>query len=530
MILAVAVTVVWAVHLCAEEKPQGELIIAISTLGREIWTPIDGTMAEQYPALMFYDTLLLRGTGEDQNFYPGLAESWTVSDDNLTYTFNIRKGVEFHEGWGPFTAEDALYSLKLIGSERSHNAYRNVVNEWIDSMEAVSPYVFRVKLKSPHTNFLLNLSNFAPFMMMVSKKYFETEGPDKAAKHPVGTGPFVLKKHKVGDFLEVEAVDQHWNKTAEFKKITIRIVPELSTRIAMLKAGDADAIDITTSIVDEVKASGFDIVRNPGASFYTLLFGGQVLPEREAYDPTIPWTDDKEPERSLKVRKALSLAVNKQAIIDYILKGNAGPFAVNMFAPGSIFTDPEWKPYPYDPEEAKRLLAEAGYPNGFEKPIKMHLFTLPGRAELPDCGEAVAMDWEKIGLKVDRVPIDWGAFRSAWYSRSKIQRWGTCVLGITPWPDPLMYYHAEDITSPHFHAFESQKTHQMILDGMAEVDPAKRRQKTMALGQYIYDNYLCCPIAMKDTVWATSDTVSGWTMNSLCTYLHNVEYIHRKSK
>jgi len=515
-------------EISAASKPEGELIIGISSLGREIWSPVDGTMEEQYPAVMFYDYLLLRGTGNDEKVYPGLAEKWEVSKDKLTYTFYLRKDVKFNEGMGPFTAEDAKYSIELVGSEKSHSAFKNMVNEWIESIKVVNPHVLQVKLKSPHVDFLLNISNFQPFMMVVSKKYFEAVGPEKAGKHPIGTGPFVFKEHKAGNYLRVEAVENHWKKTSEFKTVTIKLVPELSTRIAMLKAREADAIDISTTIAEEVKASGFRLASNPGASFYTLLFGGQVLPKREAYDPKVPWANDKEPEKSLKVRKALSLAVNKEQIIKYILKGNARQFGVNGFSPGSEFADPTWKPYPYNPEEAKKLLAEAGYPKGFDKPIKMYLFTLPGRIELPDCGEVVAMDWERIGLKVDRVPIEWGAFRSGWYSRGKIHQWGTTVLGITPFPDPLMYYKAEDIDSPHFHAFESMKTHEMIEAGLSEVEMEKRLELTKKLGQYTYDNYLCCPIAMKDTVWAVSDKVSGWTMNSLCSYLHNIQYVHRK--
>jgi peptide/nickel transport system substrate-binding protein len=529
VVLGLGLAAQMAAEARAAEKPSGEVILAVATLGREIWTPHQGTMAEQYPAGMWFDKLLVRGHGNDENLYPGLAESWTISKDKLTYTFKLRQKVQFHDGWGPFTADDVIYSLKLIADDASQNQFRQPIKDWIDTMEAVSPYVVKIKLKRPRPEFLIYLSDAYPFMMMVSKKYHESVGREKAAKHPIGTGPFKFVKHDVGNELVVEAVENHWRHTPEFKKVTIKIVPEFGTRMSMLKAGNVDMIDLPTQFVDEAKAAGFKLVVNPGASYYLLALGGQVLPTKAAYDETSPWAAQRDLEREMKVRKALFLAVNKKEIIDHILKGQARPYGVVQYAPGGKYDNPAWVQYPYDPEAAKRLLKEAGYPNGFSKPIKMYLYQMPGRTELPDCGEAVAMAWERIGLKVERVSMDWGSFRAAWYPRTGIQKWGATVIGATGYPDPTIYHNIVSNTKASgFHAFEYEATDKLLADALEEPDPDKRKEKTMKLGQYIYDHYFACPIAMTDTVWAVSSKVAGWELNSQNSYIHNLEYIKKK--
>lgn len=521
------VSLIPMVFAAATPKPEGEIVLAVSSLGREIWGPLDGAMSEQYPAGMWNEKLLYRGQGSDEKIYGGLAESWTVSNDKLTYTFKIRKGIQFNEGWGPFTAEDALYSLQLIGREDSLNVNKHIIRDWTKKLEVVDPYTLRLTLKDPHPDLVYWLSDYYPYLMMVSKKHYESVGIRNAAKHPVGTGPWVFKEHVLGDHLTVEAVDNHWRKTPEFKRVTMKIVPELGTRIAMLRAGEAALASISTASIKEVENANFKILTTAGAAVYSLMFGGLVLPTREAYDPTCPWAQ-KDTERALKVRKAMSLAINRQEILDYILKGKGNPFAVHEFMPGGTFTNPAWKPYPYDPKEAKRLLTEAGYPNGFEKPITMYLYTFSGREEQLDIGEAISQYWERIGLKVKRQRIEFESWKDIYYTRSKGEQWSVHVLGSTPYPEPVVYYGNAALTTTRVHQpFESLETDKMINSASTEIDPELRKQKQLALGQYIYDNYLIYPIALKDVLWAASGKVSGWSMNSINPYLHNLEYIHR---
>jgi ABC-type transport system substrate-binding protein len=225
----------------------------------------------------------------------------------------------------------------------------------------------------------------------------------------------------------------------------------------------------------------------------------------------------------------MCLAINKKEIIDYLLKGKGTQVSVHIFPPGGPYTDAAWKPYPYDPKEAKRLLAEAGYANGFEKPIRMLLFSMQGRQELPDIGEAVAQSWEKIGLRVVRQPIDLSTWRDIYFSRAKEVRWSTYVLGSTPYVEPALWYNACAFTASRCHQlFESPEIDKLTSAATKETNLEVRIKKNLEIGQYVYDNYLASPIAMKDGLWGASSKIAGWSLNDLNAYLHSLEYIHRK--
>src|SRR5262249_48955782 len=154
----------------------------------------------------------------------------------------------------------------------------------------------------------------------------------------------------------------------------------------------------------EAEAAGLQILRIPGAGIYHVQLGGQLLPTRDTFDPNVPWVgdpkDEASQERALKVRKALNLAVDKRAVASAVFEGEGEPGLVPYFLPGTEFVPADLKPYPYDPQEAKRLLAEAGYAQGFSREIEMLLMPWPGRAEMADVGEVVAGFWERnLGLK-----------------------------------------------------------------------------------------------------------------------------------
>ncbi len=503
------------------EKP---LVLAFPSLGREVFTPLDGTASELFFAGAIMEFLIYRGLGDDNKLYPGLAESWEVSPDGLTYTFNLRKGVQFHAGRGEMTAEDVVYSFKLIGSPESKNP-RKFVLGWINSIEAVSPYVVRMKLKSPQPSFLHQLSSFNPYFMIISKKHFEELGVAEANRKPVGTGPYAVKRHARSEVVELEAVQNHWRKTPDFARIDVRIIPEERTLISMLKANEADLIFISGSNVAEVKSGGFKILSNPGAYFINVVLGGQVLETREGYDATSPWANNKEPERTAKVREAMCLAINTPEIIDKVLQGTAKPYAVNQFLPGGPFTRPEWKPYPYDPAKAKQLLSEAGYPNGFAKPITMLVIPSHG-VEMADVPEAVAMYWERIGLQVRRRVVDDAVWKNGWYPRSAMQRWTTYVQPSTPLFDPADWYKlATHVDGSINQLFESKEASALVDKALIETNEAKAIDLRYQIGDLIYKNYLVCPVALKDAIYAGSRRVADWKMNDGVRFPHNLEYI-----
>ena len=235
---------------------------------------------------------------------------------------------------------------------------------------------------------------FASSAFIQSKRHIESAGEQGAERHPVATGPWKFVEHVRGDRIVYEAVENHWRATPHFKRLVFLKVPEPATRMAMLRAGSVDVIEIGGEYVEELKKVGVRTLVMPNVSWVYIILGGQ-WPTKATYDPKVPWAQP-DADRARKVRLALNLAVDKQAIMQRMLGGLGSVVGSWHTYPSDPWaTDALKKPFPHDPARAKALLTEAGYPNGFE--VTMNLTAWPGRGYLPDVGEAVATYWEKVG-------------------------------------------------------------------------------------------------------------------------------------
>ena len=231
----------------------------------------------------------------------------------------------------------------------------------------------------------------------------------------MATGPWKFVEHIRGDRIVYEAVENHWRATPHFKRLVFLKVPEPATRMAMLRAGSVDVIEIGGEYVEELQKVGVRTLTMPNVSWVYVILGGQ-WPTQSTYDAAVPWALP-DAERARKVRLALNLAVDKQAILQQVLGGWARVVGSWLTYPTDAWATEElMQPYPYDPARAKALLAEAGYPKGFE--VTMNLTAWPGRGFLPDVGEAVATYWEKVGIKVKRRPVDRAIFAADFRARA----------------------------------------------------------------------------------------------------------------
>jgi peptide/nickel transport system substrate-binding protein len=255
---------------------------------------------------------------------------------------------------------------------------------------------------------------FASSAFIHPKKVIETMG-EEAERHPVATGPWKFVEHIRGDRIVYEAVENHWRATPHFKRLVFLKVPEPATRMAMLRAGSVDVIEIGGEYVEELQKVGVRTLTMPNVSWVYVILGGQ-WPTKPTYDAAVPWALP-DADRARKVRLALNMAVNKQAILQSVLGGLGTVLGSWLTYPTDAWATEELlKPYPYDPVRAKALLAEAGYPKGFE--VTMNLTAWPGRGFLPDVGEAVATYWEKVGIKVKRRPVDRAIFAADFRARA----------------------------------------------------------------------------------------------------------------
>ncbi|PWU23974.1 MAG: hypothetical protein C5B48_07675 [Candidatus Rokuibacteriota bacterium] len=396
-------------------QPEGTLTVAVATFGNERWLPSLYPGAEDVVLKPWGENLLTRDprTGE---LSPMLAERWKVADGGRTWTFYLRKGVQFHGGRGELTAEDVKFTFAAIAKEGSANSLAPEFRA-IKSMEVENPYTITVRFDKPSVTFGNKVTQglFASVAFIHSKRYIESVGEQGAERQPVATGPFKFAQHVRGDRIVYEAVENHWRATPHWKRLVFLKVPEPSTRMAMLRAGSVDVIEIGGEYVDELKKVGMRTLTMPNVSWVYIILGGQ-WPTKPTYDPKVPWALP-DADRARKVRLALNLAVDKQAIMQRVIGGLGTVMGSWLSYPNDPWTTDALKqPIPYDPAKAKALLADAGYPNGFE--VTMNLTAWPGRGYLPDVGEAVATYWEKVGIKVKRRPVDRAVFSADFRARA----------------------------------------------------------------------------------------------------------------
>ena len=402
----------------------------------------------------------------------------------------------------------------------------------MESYEVVSPYHFRMHLLEPYTKMVFTLAG-GEGGMMISKKYYEAVGYDYAIIHPIGTGPWRLIDHKPAEYFKYEAVENHWRVTPEFKYLKIVGVPELSTRLAMLKTGAGDLAEVPIEFADDLRDAGLHIKTQTGAGAGNLLLGGNVLPTREGYDPTCPWVphqDEAEAvadhaagwgkvtggsewnQRALKVRMAMTYAIDRDAIIEGIFYGqgvtNPIGAAGGWGAYDSVWSRPEWEPFPYDPELSRQLLIEAGYPDGFELTMVMHVSDQ--QPKLMEIAEAVSRDFEAIGLTVERWKTEYIVQRPIWGARESAGM--VKIDAYPPYPEPWMSIIYCLYTK---NTAYSDGTESLALDALVEKaantsDFDERLEAILEMGDWFYAQYLVPPIVLTNRLFALSPKVKDW--------------------
>lgn len=487
----------------AARKPAGTLVYAVGTMMGENWG-INRTSGEAAFVSSVYEYLIYNDP-KTEKLVPGLAERWHISPDSRTWTFYLRRGIQFHKGWGELTAEDVAYTAKLSAMEGSVNSHAVV---WRDTqVQVLGPYKIAFFRPNPDVGlgYVVALRERYGLPIM-SKKYVESVGEEKASREPIGTGPYMFVEHKTGEYLKLEALDSHWRQTAYFKTFIFKKVPEDAARIIMLRAGEADLIDLPVELKGEVERAGLQVLRGGIATQSFVSLSGQFLPTRPTYNPNVPWVGPT-PERALKVRKALALAINRDEIINTILGGAALPGIVPVAAPGQPGLDPTLKPYPYNPEEAKRLLTEAGYPQGFE--VTFRLTVLPGRPEMKTLGEAVAMMWEKVGIKSKLVPIEWAPHQGDLTARA--------ISGIvwvhSPrlWDEPVFgLQQVATSRATRILFVEHPELDKMVDEAVQIADYGQRIAMEEKITRWLHENYWGAPIAAKFSIAGAGKRVGDW--------------------
>jgi len=397
-LLATAVAFGRPVSAAAQTKPEGEMRFALYVTVAPAWLdPGEAVPDNLTPFWIMYalhDALVkpMPGNGMENS----LAESWSMGEDRLGYEFKLRKGLKFHNG-DPFTAEDVAFSFRRAKGVQLQEKVKEVV--------VVDPHTVRFVLHEPWPDFMAFYGTLATAASWITpKNYFEKVGPDGFKKHPIGLGPYKFVSQKPGLELVLEADETYWRKAPSVKRLVFMSVPEATTRLAMLSRGEVDLAYLLEGQLGE------SIKNDPKLK---LVFSGGIgtffLDFLDMWDPKSPWADQ-------RVRKAASLAIDRQALSDADTLGASKPNG-NIVLKRFEYALPI-EPDPYDPARAKKLLAEAGYPNGFDAgdltPVPPYFAT----------GEAIVGFLGAIGIRTRLRTMERAAYFSALGSKKLT---GVCV-------------------------------------------------------------------------------------------------------
>jgi peptide/nickel transport system substrate-binding protein len=399
VVLAIASPVV-----AAPEVPAGQMTWAAHITLAPTWFDPAETPGIATPFMLLYalhDALVKPMPGNPMA--PSLAESWSLSKDGRTYEFVLRQGARFHNG-DPVTSEDVKFSF-----ERYRGAASKLLHARVPVVEVVDPHRVRFKLNEPWPDFMTYYGSLTTGAgWVVPKKYLEKVGDDGFKKAPIGAGPYRYVAFNPGVELVLEAFEQYWRKVPSVKRLVIKSVQDEATRLAMLKRGEADVIYLLQGeLAEEVRRTpGLTLKPTPIVSTHWLVFLDQ-------WDPKSPWADR-------RVRLAANHAMNRQAVNEALTLGFSR--ITWSIIPASF--DFFWQPpsYPFDPARAKQLLAEAGYPNGFDAG---DFWCEPPTATM---SEALMGYLQAVGIRVKLRPLERAAFFKA-YQEKKLKNLAYSISG-----------------------------------------------------------------------------------------------------
>jgi peptide/nickel transport system substrate-binding protein len=398
------------------------------------------------------------------------------------------------------------FSLERKMSPESIASGAAALRRAIDKIEVVDDHTVRVHTKGIIPHFAASLSR-AVFMegSVMPKKYFESVGVKGFREKPIGSGPWKFVRSVPGDRIEYEAVTTpHWRGTPQFKRLVLLLVPEQSTRLAMVRTGEASIVSIGPDAIKEAQAGGMKTVAVPGTMQAVYQFWGLYRPEAKGS----PVTD-------IRVREALSLAIDRQQVIEHVMGKQARwPMPFATFRYSSDMDVARWEDWSksalrYDPARAKKLLTEAGHPNGFR--LTFWNTALPGTPFMVQIGEAVAGFWEKIGVKVEMKTVEWGVFDPMTRGEQKGLPGTASMYRTAGRPEPAPRY--TTFTSKGVqHIFgdtkdcpafcqEFDKVYEAVI---SENNDAKRTTATNRMLEVVANSWMAVPIVEGVGLWAVN--------------------------
>lgn len=512
--LAVVALILTAAYGCGRSaRPADDdtqLTIAMSTFSESTFLPWNGSTGRKLYIDTIYDYLLYVDPKNSEPG-PGLAEHWEVSPDGKTHTFKIRRGIQFQQGWGELTAEDAKYTIERMVAPEAIAGPSSPLRNLIESVSAPDRYSLVIQLNEPDIDFGASYLSNALVVPIVCKRYVEEVGEVVANRQPIGTGAYELADFEQGVSISMrvrEDTQNLWRIEPQFPRIKYLSVPEEFTRVAMLFAGEIDLAPINFDSINAIEKSGLQVIYVDKTWAPVIRMGGLVP---KFPNPDVPWNDK-------RVRQALNYAIDKDTIVKAIFHGRAA-------AAGADFPSRDFEnipPYPYDPEKARRLLSEAGFADGFD--IRLRTYTTNPGAELPIIAEIVALYWDAIGVHASIEPTNWIALRGIW-STGKATDIAWTHRGFA-FINTLTGLQSGVMSTSVFAGYASEKTDEYLRRIGDSLDRTERRRIIQETGQYLRDQAAFVFIAFVDEPFGASNKVGHWP--ALSQQGTNIDLITRK--
>jgi len=473
--------------LTPSEAPSQELIVRRRSDGTSL-DPATFSLITDYAVISNIYNALVRYKPGTTEIEGDLAERWEVSDGGKVWTFYLRRGVKWHKGFGEFTAADVKYSYERIMDPNTGSIWKREF-DLIESIDVIDNYTVRFTLKYPYAAFIHKVSNFRQGFI-VNKRAVEQYGEDYR-RNPVGTGPFVFANWTETELVLV-ANEEYFEGKPKLEKITFIPMTDESVATMALEAGEIHLMPVATpeAYKELVSKNNTDIViySKPSLSIIAIAFNTRM-----------------EPFNNKKVRQALYYATNKTAIVE--LQEGLGVEAKSFLAPGYFGHTTDLETYPYDVEKAKQLLAEAGYPNGFETtaylpsgPI-VQTFTL------------LKSMWEKVGVNLEIKQMESGAWFESIRRGEPPVSW--IPLSARP-PDPdiplSMMFHTMSFP-PGLNYMYYDQIDDLLEQARVETDVEARRAIYEEIQRKIADDVPCIPLYHGVQAYAMRSNVKGFVMN-----------------
>ncbi len=522
----------------------GTLKVAMRTLGNAQGLPsqASGGTGDTIPGLIGLMENLTERKAKDLLFYPHLAESYDVAPDLSKITVNLREGVQFHHDWGEMTAEDVKWSFGDAGVENQESVFGNVgyLHEYQEPHVIVDSHTVEFPLKSFTSEYE---GAIIGLVFVYSSKYINEMGRDHAFQNPIGTGPFQMESWTPNDEFVGSTFQDYWDQPASFDMLSVKEIPEDSTRVALIKTDAVHIIDpVPFSFLPDLLESGMEPNSdNLGGATQAVTYSGnfwmfeyppndnkgrdgQAVTPRPGFEPDEdhPWIGDpKDPERmesARLVRHALSMAIDRDLIVEEVLLGNGFPEYVNFYS-SSLPEHPDHWVIPYDPDGAVAMLEQSGNPVESFPAFQIYVQQLPNvNFEVFD---AVATMWINLGLDVTVDSTAYQAFRPRlvdreWNGLTSCCAWPGCGGPLLLMDQPRLAARegstiGEGDWNPGFEVIE-------VMEGVNKVeanplDRTARVEANLEEGEFLYHWMLSTGVVHADNpVWVNPNFVEGWQM------------------